>query len=62
MKRNIVTRSTKNPQASGLHHIQPAPRSTPLSTDRACEYGFAGTGHVLRRVLPGWCLVVPGDS
>jgi len=29
---------------------------------RACEYELADTGRVLGRVLPGWCLVVLGDS
>jgi hypothetical protein len=29
---------------------------------RACEYELADTGHVSGRVLPGWCLVAPGDS
>ena len=29
---------------------------------RACEYGVADSGCLLGRVLPGWCLAVPGDS
>jgi hypothetical protein len=29
---------------------------------RACEYELADTGRVLGRVLPDWCLAVPGDS
>jgi hypothetical protein len=29
---------------------------------RACEYELAGIGRGLRRVLAGWCLVVPDDS
>jgi hypothetical protein len=29
---------------------------------RACEYELADIGPGLGRILPGWCLVVLGDS
>ena len=48
----------RDDQAGGLH-ARTRPAACPL---RACEYELAGTGGVVRRVLAGWLLVVPGDS